>query len=134
MPRQATNRQERKPRENPRTRNTRKRDAQDAGAANTFGDTMNTPAGAQPSSDPAPYDQARPGMPADRIIHKGERERPGPTHDELVGAEELIETDEAVRAPTPPDADESARYGDSTQNDSDREDANDEDLDEEDGA
>jgi hypothetical protein len=33
--------------------------------------------------EPAPYDVAPPGTPEDKIIKKGERERPGPTADEL---------------------------------------------------
>jgi hypothetical protein len=43
---------------------------------------------------PSPYDQARPGMPDDRVITKGERERPGPTSGELDTAsdDELLQT------------------------------------------
>ena len=46
------------------------------GAAGT-GDTR------QAASGPSPYDLAGSDMPPDRVIKKGERERPGPTADEL---------------------------------------------------
>lgn len=32
---------------------------------------------------PSPYDVAEPGTPPDRVIKKGERERPGPTDEEM---------------------------------------------------
>lgn len=32
---------------------------------------------------PAPYDQARPGTHPDKVIVKGEREKPGPTAEEI---------------------------------------------------
>jgi hypothetical protein len=37
----------------------------------------------EPEPSPAPYDLAPPGTPDDQIIRKGERERPGPTADEV---------------------------------------------------
>jgi hypothetical protein len=43
---------------------------------------------------PSPYDQARPGMPDDRVITKGQREPAGPTAGELDTAsdDELLQT------------------------------------------
>jgi hypothetical protein len=51
--------------------------------------------------EPAPYDVAPPGTPEDKIIKKGERERPGPTADELEAdttqGDGLPQTNEADR-------------------------------------
>jgi hypothetical protein len=40
--------------------------------------------------EPAPYDVAPPGTPDDQVITKGERERPGPTADELQASEDEL--------------------------------------------
>jgi hypothetical protein len=48
---------------------------------------------------PAPYDVAQPGTPEDKVITKGERERPGPTADEL--DDNPADDDEVLQANQP---------------------------------